>query len=667
MSEINMQQRAFVIMPFGIKPDGAGNNIDFNAIYGDLIKPALEKVGLFVFRADQELRAGDIRSDMFQELLLADFVLADVTLDNPNVWYELGVRHALRARDVMLISGGRVMAFDVYTDRKLRYTVKDGKPNPETLEEDRNRISDMAEETLHSWQGRKVSPVYNLMPNLQEPDWKSLRMACVNEIWSVHNEWEKKLKLAGKKGLAGDMLILADEAPISALKDEAWLMAGKVLRDNQHFKYALELYEKVPTVNSKNLVALQGKGVCLERLANEKVPGFSFDRARDHIVNIINEFPNDSESLGLLGRLDKDAWRSTWKDLPPDKRISEARNQDALLRVAIDSYLRAFQLNPSNYFPGINALTLINLYSYLTEDDCYSAITDMLGGAVKFAATSAFSNNPDYWAIATMAEIEVLVGTKETTIKSYKNAIAKSNKDWFALNSSLSQLKLLESIGFQSERVSAAINLISSHLTANKKDELETKTLPRKVFLFSGHMIDKPDRESPRFPNNPHAIENAKKLIHENLMLLGAGPDDIALTQGACGGDLLFSQACFELGVSVRWLQPFNEPEFIQRSVIQVDHSWRAIYRDAKAKLQIPIRSALEELGPPPKYTDEDYPFERCNLWLLYTALAYGEEKVEFICLWDGQEGDGPGSTSHMYNEVSKRTGAVTWIDTHKL
>src|SRR5512139_1197999 len=105
---------AFVAMPFGIKKDSQGNEIDFNRVFADLIKPALESAGLDVFRADEEARAGDIRTDMFQELLIADLVVADLTLANPNVWYELGVRHALRARGVLLVQGPRsAQPFDI--------------------------------------------------------------------------------------------------------------------------------------------------------------------------------------------------------------------------------------------------------------------------------------------------------------------------------------------------------------------------------------------------------------------------------------------------------------------------------------------------------------------------------------------------------------------------
>ena len=65
-----MKLQAFVAMPFGLKKDSQGNDIDFNRVYDDLIKPALEAAALVVFRADQEQLAGDIRNDMFQALLI---------------------------------------------------------------------------------------------------------------------------------------------------------------------------------------------------------------------------------------------------------------------------------------------------------------------------------------------------------------------------------------------------------------------------------------------------------------------------------------------------------------------------------------------------------------------------------------------------------------------
>lgn len=190
----------------------------------------------------------------------------------------------------------------------------------------------------------------------------------------------------------------------------------------------------------------------------------------------------------------------------------------------------------------------------------------------------------------------------------------------------------------------------------------EARWQPRQVLLFSGHMIDAPGRHSPRFPINKEAVATQK--IAEALEQLGAGPDALALTQGACGGDLLFTEACQLRKVIIQWMQPFHEPEFIQKSVICRGEAWRDRYLAAKAKLPTAIRSAPEELGSLPEGVD---PYERCNLWLLYSALAYGVEKVHFICLWDGGGGDGKGGTAHMYAEVKRRSGNVTWIDSRTL
>ena len=61
------------------------------------------------------------------------------------------------------------------------------------IEDDKRKLTDMVKATMVSWHGRKVSPVYNLMPNLQEPDWKKLRIGDVREFWEKHDAWENRL------------------------------------------------------------------------------------------------------------------------------------------------------------------------------------------------------------------------------------------------------------------------------------------------------------------------------------------------------------------------------------------------------------------------------------------------------------------------------------------
>jgi hypothetical protein len=183
---------------------------------------------------------------------------------------------------------------------------------------------------------------------------------------------------------------------------------------------------------------------------------------------------------------------------------------------------------------------------------------------------------------------------------------------------------------------------------------------PRQVLLFSGHMVDAPDRDPPRFPES--AVPAAGKRVVEALHELGAGADDLGYTQGACGGDLLFTEACQSLGVPVQWMQPFDEDEFIQRSVALRGGHWTSRYGSARAKLDRPVLSMPAHLG----VTAGD-PFERCNQWLLERALTHGANRLRVIVLWNGQGGDGPGSTAHLMQLVRSLGREPLWIDTRQL
>jgi len=403
----------------------------------------------------------------------------------------------------------------------------------------------------------------------------------------------------------------------------------------------------------------------LQRLAVENRPGFSLERARQHYRTVLEEYQNDSETWALFGRVDKDAWIDSWrrKDASLEQMREDAEYEDALLRAAIESYLTGYRQNLGHYYSGINALTMMHLYQDLTGDTRYEADINTMSGAVRFAAECEGNEYMIYWAKAALGDIEVLSGTPDTVKTAYKEAIAKNEKDWFALDSCRDQLQLLQSLGFRTETVEAGIGTFDRALRRLKRPEDDWE--PRKVYLFSGHMVDQPDRQPPRFPEDK--VEDAGRKIAEVLEQLEAGPEDLALTQGACGGDLLFTEACQNRGVNVLWHQPFDEPEFVQNSVDHGGEEWRRRYSDAKAKLTNPIQSAPERLGEPPENAAGSYPYERCNLWLLYTALSYGINKVFFICVWNGEGGDGPGGTAHMYNEVKNRTSQVKWINTNDL
>jgi tetratricopeptide (TPR) repeat protein len=648
-----MAYHAFVVMPYGTK-----EQIDFNRVYGDLIKPALEGAGFEVFRADEEMRAGDIRTDMFQELLLADLVVADLSIDNPNVWYELGVRHALRARGVIGIRCRRdYMPFDVYTDRSLRYSIKENPPgaavpDPERLEDDKKKLAAFATETMESWYERKISPVYHLLPSLKEPHFMLLQVEGAKQFWS----WAMRIEIAKKGNRPGDILVLAEEAPNIGLRVEAYRSAGNALRSLGQFALALGQYEKALVLSPDDRESRRAKGLLLGRMKKR-------DAARKWLQDLARDIPDDSESWALLGRVEKDSWMGGWRaeGKTVEQMRQDAAADDALLQEVIEVYTTGFRKDPSHYYSGINAVALMHLRAHLTGDEEQLGLRKEMEGGVRWAVRGALErDSKDYWARATLAELEGLSNKREVVEAALKSAVAVADGDWFKLNSSREQLLLYKDLACRPAEVQSCLQIVDRALARVTRPE--SRWTPRQVFLFSGHMIDAPDRKEPRFPPEKEPI--AAKAIADKLDALGAGPEDLALCGGACGGDLLFAEACLARGLKLELRIPFDEPTFIRKSVAFAPGSWTDRYYHVKDNPNTKLFVMPDELGPTPKETN---PYARDNLWQLYTALSWGPDKVRFVCLWNREGGDGPGGTEHMYETVQKYSGRVYVLDTNLL
>jgi hypothetical protein len=187
-------------------------------------------------------------------------------------------------------------------------------------------------------------------------------------------------------------------------------------------------------------------------------------------------------------------------------------------------------------------------------------------------------------------------------------------------------------------------------------------TTYRRVFLFSGHMLDAPQRSTPRFPASQEPV--AAEAIGARLDQLGCGAADLGICGGACGGDLLFAEAALARGAHLQMLLPFDEATFLKDSVDFAGRHWRQRFFAVKTSPRTETRYAPAVLGPLPPGVD---PYERENRWLLDAALAHGPARLDFICLWNGGGGDGPGGTRHMVSEVEARGGSVHWLDTRTL
>jgi hypothetical protein len=183
---------------------------------------------------------------------------------------------------------------------------------------------------------------------------------------------------------------------------------------------------------------------------------------------------------------------------------------------------------------------------------------------------------------------------------------------------------------------------------------------PQNVVLFSGHMIDAPDRRTPRFPPDKEPV--AASAIAVTLAAIGAVAGDLAICGGACGGDLLFAEACLAIDMRLEIYIPLDEPKFLASSVDFADGDWHDRFLAAKAKATLHI--APDELGP---LGEQENPYERNNQWMLQAAARFGGERMAFICLWNGQGGDGLGGAQHLFEEARRKTSRICWLDTRKL
>jgi hypothetical protein len=127
MSDAPLHPMCFVVMPFGKKPPLGKRKplIDFDRVYS-FLEQSVVGAGLECIRADFETTGGFIHRPMYERLLVAEYVVADVTLANANVMYEVGVRHGSRAKRTLIVCAREFVSqlpFDFKPLRVLTYAL----------------------------------------------------------------------------------------------------------------------------------------------------------------------------------------------------------------------------------------------------------------------------------------------------------------------------------------------------------------------------------------------------------------------------------------------------------------------------------------------------------------------------------------------------------------
>lgn len=681
-----VRPHAFVVMPFGQKKGGDGSLYDFNAIYQTLIKPALVSVGFEPFRADEATASGDILTDMFQELLLADLVLADLSIDNANAFYELGVRHAFRKRGVVHIQAGRAyMPFDVFNVRTLPYHITpEGVPDPEFLERDIQAVARLARDTWASDRDAVHSPIFNLLTGLNEPERKALRTPLATGFWREYNEWKRRVNIAQRQKRIGDILLLTDEISNPLIKEEAVGRAGQALFNMGRYELALVQYRKGLEVNPKNLTFRREEAFHLNRVGK-------VDEAIVKIESILSDYPEDSEATAYLGRIYKEMWTESWRWVEDrDKRIRTAFESYHWLLKAYQIYLRGFRTDLDQFYPGINALTLATILVHLADmfddqNDPDPEITAIrkdlpeLNRTLEFALEVQVANpSADYWTLVSLAELHALTSESiQRVVRAYRKAMTASRRSVFYLESSIQQLEMLQSLNIRPEYVSAGIQVLKEELARIHReeydedhehgDEVDNHPHTNRVILFAGYRLSNGE-EKGCFP-----AEMEKNILSEIERILdkyNVGSDDLAITTGmAAGGDLLFVEACAARGIPVATHMPVAESAYVRDFVSPAGDSWVERFYRMRNHPHVDEYYQADLVGDP---KPDDDVFERNNRWALYSAMVRGMDNLRLIALYEDRRGIGHNAldaqlVKHMIDLMRDGGGQVEFINPSKL
>lgn len=282
------------------------------------------------------------------------------------------------------------------------------------------------------------------------------------------------------------------------------------------------------------------------------------------------------DALALSGRIAKDRWLR----LPPGEAREHAAKQ------AVDCYRRAWERS-RDIFPGINAATMLRVVGAV---DASRAL------AREVVAAAREADSGDHWHAATLGEAALLLDDAEASAAHYARALRAAGGRVGDVASMRRQLRLLAQVMPVPAAVEAAL------------------ALPR-IVVFTGHMIDAPDRARPRLPE---AIEGALAArLAQRLAALDAG---FGYCSAACGADLLFVEAMLARGAEVHLVLPFERRDFVATSVAFAGPSWVERFERALARV------ASVSYGVQERYLGDESLYAYAGRLMQGAALLRGRE-----------------------------------------
>lgn len=656
----------FIVRPFGTK---AG--IDFDRIESELVRPAMEQTGLTGGTTGQFIQQGNIRADMFEQLLIADVVIADISIHNANVFYELGIRHALRDKRTFLIkardskpqAAETDVPFDLKTDRYLSYDSDDPGAAVDILAAALRLTLDAQ---------NADSPVYHLLPGLEPAD--------PTKVLVVPFDFREESERAEAANNGGNLQLLATE-----VDGFAWRIAGLRLIGNAQFRLkdwqgAKVTWREVREYDETDVEANTFLATIFQRLGDLVSSDQAVERA---LQNKEISPPQRAEIRALMGRNAKNQWEQTWGNLNGTEATQRAALTSPYLEKSLALYRAGFSEDRNHFYSGLNALAMVTMLVELaqcqaniwrdnfdSEEEANQNLAKLkevrsdLAAGVRLAIESKQtalqrSGKSDVWTEISTADLICLTSSRPNRVaQAYKKALTDASQQ--AREAVQRQLLLYQRLGILNDNIKAGLEGIGPVPPGAKE-------VPPRVILFTGHRIDAPDRAKPRFPA---AKENeARAMIRDALAaeIAKGGDKFIGIAGAASGGDILFHELCEELKIPSQMYLVLQKNEYVKTSVADAGPGWVERFNRLLDKHEARILSESERLPRWLRAKPGYDIWQRSNLWMLHNALFLSRDHLTLIALWNGATGDGPGGTEDMVDRAKSRGATFIHLDARKL
>lgn len=397
-------------MPFGAKPTPLGSVIDFDRVYRELIAPAVTGAELEPLRADEETLGGIIHKPMFERLILCPYAVADLTLANANVFYELGVRHAFRPwSTVPMVAEDNRLPFDVQMLRTVQYKLAaDGGPDPTRVDHARKSVTNLL---IEARKGTKDSPIFQLLDDIGEPVVAHEKTDTFREQVEYSNQLRGKLAAARKESPDAVRAIEKELGKIPDVESGVVIDLFLSYRATEAWSDMVALVEKMARPLAETVLVREQLGLALNRLGRR-------DEAEAVLTRLIKERGPSSETLGIVGRVYKDRWEEAHK-------AGETLLAQGYLDRAIEAYLTGFEADWRDAYPGVNAVTLMEIKD--PPDERRLEILPIVRYAVE---RKIARGKPDYWDHATMLELAVLASDQDQATKLLSKALTFIREKW---------------------------------------------------------------------------------------------------------------------------------------------------------------------------------------------------------------------------------------------